>query len=186
MTSAVIIERATDPALAGDLAELAAATFPLACPPSLSADHIAAFISANLGPAQFHGHLTDPDSTVLTARDDAGGPLLGYCLIHHRTPLDPVVAQVITGSPVSEISKLYVRPEHHGVHRADRPSHALMSAAVEAAGARGAAVIWLGVNQQNHRAQRFYLKCGFARAGSRTFDVNGHLEHDYVMSRPLA
>lgn len=185
MTSPVIIERATDTALAGDLADLAAATFPLACPPTLSAADVAAFIRAELGPEQFRGHLTDPDSTVLVARDDDGGPLLGYCLIHYRSPLDPVVAEQLGGGPVAELSKLYVRPEHHGVHRADRPSHALMTAAVEAAGARGAALIWLGVNQQNVRAQRFYLKSGFSRAGTRTFDVNGQIEHDYVMSRPL-
>ncbi len=60
-----------------------------------------------------------------------------------------------------------------------------METAIERARARGAASIWLGVNQENARAQRFYAKMGFTRAGVKTFDLNGSVEHDYVLSRPV-
>ncbi len=44
--------------------------------------------------------------------------------------------------------------------------------------------MWLGVNQHNQRAQRFYRKHGFTVSGTRTFRVGDHVENDYVMIRP--
>jgi ribosomal protein S18 acetylase RimI-like enzyme len=51
--------------------------------------------------------------------------------------------------------------------------------------ALGAACVWLGVNQENQRAQRFYAKSGFTVSGTKTFRLGGHVENDYVMVRPL-
>ena len=45
--------------------------------------------------------------------------------------------------------------------------------------------MWLGVNQQNQRAQRFYTKHGFAINGTKTFRLGAGIENDYVMVRPL-
>lgn len=59
-----------------------------------------------------------------------------------------------------------------------------MDAALAAAAGWGVADIWLGVNQKNERAQRFYSKAGFTVTGTRTFQVGSHIEHDYVMVRP--
>ncbi|PRC53827.1 GNAT family N-acetyltransferase, partial [Mycobacterium sp. ITM-2017-0098] len=43
--------------------------------------------------------------------------------------------------------------------------------------------VWLGVNQRNARAQRFYGKHGFAITGTKSFRLGGHIEADYVMVR---
>jgi GNAT superfamily N-acetyltransferase len=180
----ITVDVITDPASATALADVAAATFPLACPPHARPDDIAGFIDANLSAAAFTGHVTSPDSDVLAARTADGG-LLGYALVHHRAPTDPDVAAVVTERPSSEISKMYVLPDHHGRSRTDPPSHLLMRAAIDLARARGSAVVWLGVNQENVRAQRFYGKFGFTRAGVKTFDLGGSVEHDYVMALPL-
>jgi len=51
--------------------------------------------------------------------------------------------------------------------------------------ARGAAGMWLGVNQLNERAQRFYLRHGFAVVGVKHFLVGARLEDDYVLERSL-
>ena len=59
------------PAVVADLPELAdvaARTFPLACPPSVSVDNIAAFIDENLSEDRFRRYLTDPDRAVLVVR----------------------------------------------------------------------------------------------------------------------
>jgi ribosomal protein S18 acetylase RimI-like enzyme len=55
-----------------------------------------------------------------------------------------------------------------------------MAATVAAAAERGAAALWLGVNQQNARANRFYEKNGFRQIGIKHFQVGGRLEDDYV------
>lgn len=62
---------------------------------------------------------------------------------------------------------------------------ALMDAVLTAARGLGGSYVWLGVNQKNQRAQRFYAKHGFRQTGTRTFQVGTDLEHDCVMVRAL-
>jgi ribosomal protein S18 acetylase RimI-like enzyme len=75
---------------------------------------------------------------------------------------------------------MYELPAHHG----SSVAAALMDAALGAAEGWGAGCVWLGVNRQNQRAQRFYTKHGFTVSGSRSFQLGGHTESDYVMVRP--
>lgn len=169
-------------ATAADLTELAtvaARTFPLACPPSSTADNIADFVRANLSVGSFTEYLADPDRTVFVARDDAR--ILGYAMLVHGPPTDADVTRVLPAHPVSELSKIYVLPDAHG----GAVSAALMAACVRDARRRGTRTMWLGVNQQNERAQRFYRKQGFAVRGTKTFRLGGVIEDDYVMTRPL-
>ena len=96
-------------------------------------------------------------------------------------PADPDVGRAVTLRPTTEISKLYVLPGNHGTGVAS----ALMDAIVERAVAAGCAGLWLGVNQENVRAQRFYAKHGFTQVGTKTFVVGTQLHHDFVMQRAL-
>ncbi|AKK27298.1 acetyltransferase [Mycobacterium sp. EPa45] len=162
-----------------ELAELAAATFPLACPPTSPPGEIAAFVAANLSRERFADYLTDPSRTVLAARAD--GRMVGYAMLIDGVGTDADVALAVTLRPAVELSKLYVLAEGHG----SGVAAALMDAAVERAVRAGARCVWLGVNQKNRRAQRFYGKHGFAVAGTKTFTMGTHTEHDYVMVRPL-
>jgi ribosomal protein S18 acetylase RimI-like enzyme len=171
-----------EPATAEDLPELAtvaAATFPLACPPAVSADNIAAFIAANLSAAKFTDYLADPDRVLLVARDDTR--ILGYAMLIRGVPDDPQVQQAVAPRPAMELSKMYALPDVHGAG----VSAALMAQTLQESTAAGVACLWLGVNQHNHRAQRFYTKSGFRISGTKTFRLGGHLENDYVMVRPL-
>ncbi|MFW0790418.1 GNAT family N-acetyltransferase [Gordonia sp. CPCC 205333] len=174
------VSLATDTDLAESIAEVAAITFPLACPPDSHPDSIAEFIANQLAPTNFHTYIAHDDAEVLIAEQDS--QIIGYSLVLHREPPDSDVAAVVTARPVSEVSKMYVLPDHHGAGA----SHELMRHAIESARARKSAIIWLGVNQENHRAQRFYAKMGFDVAGTKTFDLGGTIEHDYVMTRLLA
>ncbi|WP_312030886.1 GNAT family N-acetyltransferase [Gordonia paraffinivorans] len=180
----VMVETVTDPDLAAPVAEVAGATFPLACPPHSDPGDIAAFIAANLGEKNFRAHIADPDADVLVAREGTDGPIIGYALVLHAEPTHPDVTAVVTQRPVSEISKMYVAPEHHS-RPGHTPSHVLMRAAVDRARERDSVLAWLGVNQLNVRAQRFYVKMGFTRAGVKTFTLGDSVEHDYVYTLPL-
>ena len=182
--SCVTIETVTDPGAAQAIATVAAATFPLACPPHSRPDDIAGFIRDNLGADAFARYIESAESEVLAARTP-DGDYVGYALVHHRAPTDADVAAVVTAAPASEISKMYVLPDHHAKGRASSPAAALMSAALQNAKSRGSAIAWLGVNQENVRAQRFYAKMGFTRAGVKTFNLNGSIEHDFVLTQAL-
>jgi ribosomal protein S18 acetylase RimI-like enzyme len=164
---------------AGSLAELAAVTFPLACPPGSAPEDIAAHLADTLSERNFRGYLADPSVTVLVIEADGG--LRGYSLLVDGPAQDPDVAAVLTVLPSAELSKCYVHPDHHGLGAAAE----LMHASVEAAAAAGAAGIWLGVNSQNARAIRFYEKSGFRKVGTKSFRLGKTVEHDFVMERPL-
>lgn len=157
------------------LSDVAAATFPLACPPEATADDIDLFISDVLSGERFGEYLSDPSRTVLKAI--AGDDMVGYAMLHAGDPEDPDVAAAVNLRPVIEISKMYVMPGHHGTG----VSTALMLDSLARAREQGCAGVWLGVNQENTRAQAFYAKQGFVRVGTKTFLVGNQVHHDYVM-----
>mgnify|MGYP006266049601 CR=1 FL=1 len=157
------------PADAVELAEVAAATFPLACPPWASEDDVSAFIAANLSAAHFAGYLTDAGRTLLALRED--GRIAGYAMLVQQDDELEV-----------ELSKFYVLPDRHGSGAAAL----LMRAVLDSAAGSGARAVKLGVNRRNERAQTFYRKHGFEITGTRTFDLGWSIEHDYVMTRPLS
>ena len=96
-------------------------------------------------------------------------------------PDDADVAAAVTTRPTAEVSKVYVHPDHHGAGIAA----ALVSATVDEAAVRGAASVWLGVNQENGRANRFYEKSGFVLVGTKRFQVGDRYEDDFVRERVL-
>ena len=163
-----------------ELADVAARTFPLACPASVTAENIAAFIEENLSETRFRDYLADPDRVVLAARED--DRIVGYVMLIHGVPDDDDVQRAVTVRPALELSKMYVLPDSHGAG----VSAALMTAALNSATELGAATVWLGVNQQNRRAQRFYTKHGFAFSGTKIFRLGADIENDYVMVRPIS
>lgn len=162
-----------------EVADVAARTFPLACPPTLTPENIAAFVAANLSAERFTGYLNDPTRRVVVARD--GDRILGYAMMIRGVPDDADVQAAVRERPAVELSKIYVLPDAHGGAVATE----LMQAAVDYGHQQQAVTLWLGVNQKNERAQRFYTKQGFRIAGTKTFTVGASVENDYVMVRPL-
>nr|WP_227411709.1 MULTISPECIES: GNAT family N-acetyltransferase [unclassified Cryobacterium] len=172
------VRRATD-ADAQVLHELAAATFALACPPGMTQANIDVFIAEHLSAARFREYLADPQRDLLIA--EVGGQPAGYTMLVAGEPQDPDVASAVTERPTVELSKCYTLPSAHGTGTAPT----LMAASVDAARARGARTVWLGVNQQNARANRFYDKSGFVVVGTKRFRVGDAVEHDFVRALTL-
>ena len=164
---------------AGVLADVAAATFALACPPHVTPGSIATFIADVLSVECFERYLEDPQRDMFVADDQ--GVTAGYAMLVAGEPSDEDVQGALTLRPTAELSKIYVLPEHHGAGA----SRMLMDSALDAARARGVAGVWLGVNQLNERAQRFYAKSGFAKVGTKRFLVGARYEDDFVFERPL-
>ena len=176
--STVSIRRA-EPADAIVLAELAAATFPLACPLGTTETNIALFIDQHLSPSAFSRYLGAPTHRLWIAEIDTDKA--GYAMAVHGEPSDSAVAGVITRRPTVELSKLYVHARHHGTGMASL----LLGAVVSDASQAGCQSLWLGVNQQNARANRFYEKSGFEVVGTKHFQVGESLESDFVREKIL-
>jgi ribosomal protein S18 acetylase RimI-like enzyme len=162
-----------------ELAGVAARTFPLACPPSVTPENIAAFIDENLSEDRFRDYLADPDRVILAARENER--MVGYVMLIRGVIADEDVQRAVPLRPAVELSKMYVLPDSHGAG----VSAALMSAVLHRAEELDAKCVWLGVNQKNLRAQRFYTKYGFRVNGTKTFRLGAGIENDYVMVRPL-
>lgn len=176
MTTTVRNAVATD---AATLAAVALVTFPLACPPGTTEESSQRFIDDNLREPHFADYLADPARDVLLAEVD--GEPAGYTMLVVGEPHDSDVAAAITVRPTVELSKCYVLAEHHG----QGVAAALVAASLEVARARDAAGVWLGVNQQNQRANAFYAKSGFALVGTKKFLVGDTYEDDFVRERIL-
>ena len=161
------------------LAVVAAETFPLACPPDTLPESIATFIAAHLTESRFRTYLGDPDYALFIGEVD--GAAAGYTMIVFGEPRDADVAVAVTTRPTAELSKVYVREGFHGLGLA----RDLVAASVEEARSRAAVSVWLGVNQHNARANRFYEKQGFLLVGTKRFLVGERYEDDFVRARSL-
>lgn len=178
--------RSGSPADAPALAALAAVTFPLAAPDHTSAVAIADFVAEMLSSVRFATYLTDPSRVLLVAEPADGleraglatsvGPLVAYAMLVLGEPDDADVSAAVTTRPTVDLNKFYVHPDRHGTGVADE----LMQAVVDAARTWCSRSVWLGVNIENARANRFYDRHGFSMVGTRHFRVGDRLEDDFV------
>jgi tRNA (guanine37-N1)-methyltransferase len=176
----VTVRRASESDAEG-LSRLAALTFPLACTPQTPADFLATYVATHLDPVSFRSHLADPARTVLLAMEDAGRDPVGYTMLLVGEPTDPDVAVAIHHRPTVELVRFYVHPQHHGTGTAGL----LMEHTLAAAGASGARGAWLGVSEENVRANAFYARHGFEPVGRKRFHIGDTWEDDVVRERAL-
>jgi GNAT superfamily N-acetyltransferase len=162
------------------LHDLAARTFALACPPGTLQADVDAFIALHLSRERFADYLADPARVLLVVSHDEEP--VGYSMLVGGPIADPGVAALVDAGTSIELSKFYLTQERHGSGAAA----ALMAATLDEAARTGAKACWLGVNQRNERAGRFYARQGFEVVGEKRFQVGSELHHDFVRLRPLA
>lgn len=165
---------------AAELHDVAARTFALACPPGTLESDIDDFVASHLSEAKFEECLKDDHRILLLA--EADGAPVGYAMLVGGPVADPDVRALVDPATSIELSKFYVLADRHGSGVAS----ALMAATLAEAAASGAADCWLGVNQQNARAARFYEKSGFTVRGTKRFKVGEEWHDDHVRVRSLA
>jgi ribosomal protein S18 acetylase RimI-like enzyme len=172
------ISRATaDDAVA--LAACAAVTFPLACPAESRPEDIQQHIRTHLSAERFAALVDEPGHTILCIQEE--DRIGGWSMIVVGQPIDDDVRAFLSHAPAVELSKFYVHPDHHGIGS----SGALMKATLDLAAASGHPGVWLGVNQENARAIRFYEKNGFHRVGTKRFRLGERYEKDYILEQSL-
>ena len=101
-----------------------------------------------------------------------------------------IAAGMVVGSLIGSLAARTVKmtdmPQLVGIFNGfGGGASALVAAVVDAASRRHAASVWLGVNQHNARANRFYAKSDFETVGSKRFLVGDTYEDDWVRERAL-
>jgi ribosomal protein S18 acetylase RimI-like enzyme len=164
---------------AAPLSGLAAATFRDTFEGENTPEDMAQYLADAFSPAQQAAEISDPASVMLLAEHAAASgavELVGYAQL-----VDGQVPDAVSGPAPLELKRLYVARAWHG----RRVGQALMDAALEAARARGAQTLWLGVWERNPRAAAFYAKNGFTRVGEHTFLLGADRQTDWLLARPL-
>lgn len=117
----------------------------------------------------FAGQIADEAYAFRVAESD--GRMVGYCKLGPPSlPYDP------EGRRCIELRQLYLLEAAKGTGVAG----ALMDWTIVEAKRRGAEDIWLSVYSENHRAQRFYDRYGFEKAGDFEFMVGNHADPEFL------
>lgn len=166
------IRRAT-PDDADTLSTLAARTFTETFGHLYPADDLAVFLRDAYAPQKQRIILAHPDYAVWLLEDGAtavGHAAAGPCGLPHP--------EVAAGD--GELKRLYLLRSHQGGGHGGR----LMDAAMAWLLRDGPRTLWVGVWSENHGAQRFYGRHGFAHVGEYLFPVGQARDLEYILRRP--
>lgn len=176
--------RKSAPSDSSALASLGAEVFRATFAHSCTEAQLQAFLDEAYTPAAIARDLADGSKDVLVATDadptsssPGEGKLLGFAYLT-RGSSEPCVAHL--ERPV-ELQRLYIALGAHGRGL----GKALSLAADELARDQGFRTIWLGVWEENHKAQAFYKKMGYEHIGEHVFDVGGDLQTDEIWWKAL-
>ncbi len=156
------------------LAELGAQTFLETFVDTTTPEDMAAYLAAAFTTEKLTEELNDPLSIFFIA--DADGEAAGYAKIHSGEALEGV-----DGNRPIELVRLYVCKEWFGRGVA----HALMQACIDEASKLGFQTMWLGVWENNNRAQAFYRKWNFQEVGEHIFQLGSDAQRDLLMQRDI-
>jgi diamine N-acetyltransferase len=156
------------------LAALAERTFRETYTAHNSAEDMASYVSAHFGTARQAAELRDAAVRTLLAHVD--DHLAAY--VQLRSGPAP---ECVPGAAPVEVVRFYVDRPWQGRGLADQ----LMDAAVDAARAADAGVLWLGVWERNPRAIAFYRRSGFVDVGTQIFVLGADRQRDRVLARLL-
>jgi diamine N-acetyltransferase len=126
------------------------------------------------GPEKQRAELADPRNTFLIAENDAVA--IGYAQL--RAGKAPAC---VSDPQAIELVRLYVSSTFQGSGIGGR----LMEACLTEARQAGYQRIWLGVWQQNTRAQAFYKRWKFSIVGEHVFQLGDDPQMDWLMERSL-
>lgn len=168
---------------AARLSQLGATTFRETFEGDNSPEDMARYLASTFAPDKQAAEIADPAGLVLLAEHDATAgdagrepELVGYAHLVSGPP--PAAVQ---GPEPMELKRLYVARAWHG----QRVAQGLMDAAIDAARARGAQTLWLGVWERNARAVAFYARYGFARVGEHIFVLGTDAQTDWLLARSI-
>jgi ribosomal protein S18 acetylase RimI-like enzyme len=174
LTVAIHIRRCTS-ADAAALTLIGQCTFLETYADVLPGDAIIAHCAKAHSLALYTEWLADPAYQLWLAEAPGGAPVGFMAVAPPDLPLDGVSEQD------AEIKRIYLLSKFQGGGVGKR----FIEEALLHAPGRRATRLLLGVYSKNLAAIGFYERSGFAKVGTRTFNVGGNLYDDFIMGRTL-
>jgi len=80
-----------------------------------------------------------------------------------------------------ELQRLYVSPDFHG----GGVGRLLVESVEKIAREEGFVTLWLGVWEENFKAQKVYERMGFGKVGSHDFVMGSCVQTDWILTKRL-
>ncbi len=174
------------------LALVGAATFLEAFTWMLPGEDILAHCTTSHSAESYRAAFAKPDTRITLAVTARGGSPIGYAMLAAPDlPSFPLQPGDIELKRIYLLSRFRSRQRTPVLDEAGRPQpelspgQALMNAAITDAQSMQFKRLLLGTHENNQRAIAFYLRNGFAKAGTRTFQVGSQCCCDLIFARPL-
>lgn len=139
-------------------------------------EDLSAFLESTLSEHAVAAELTNPDRLYCLA--ERGGQLVAYC----KMGLSCGWPEHARGARAIELKQLYTAPGMAG----GGIGAALMDWAFDVAARHGADEMQLSVWSENHGAQRFYARYGFAKVADIHFMVGSHKDDEFLFAKLLS
>lgn len=149
-----------------------ASTFGHSMPPH----DLEAYLDATYTTEHMLANLQDTSQTVLVATTPRN-QLAGFLVIV-RGSTDPSIASY---PDTVELLRFYIDTPFHG----SGVAHTLMEKGEAVARGEGFQTMWLGVWEENGRAQNFYRRWGYEPVGSHDFVTGETISRDLIMVKTL-
>ena len=178
-THRTTIVREAKPNDASAIARLGGQVFSTTFGYSLQADDLEAYLAASYSDSAILEDLTNlnKDTFVVCPRTDPDH-VLGFAILTRGT-IEPCISH-LAGTTV-ELQRLYIDVNSHG-----RGLGKLLTNQVELIAKRqGFETMWLGVWEENIKAQQVYARLGYQRVGEHDFVMGNCRQTDWIMVKDL-
>ncbi len=136
--------------------------------------NLKAYLDKAYGLDTLRQELTEPGSRNYLAF--FGNELAGFMRLRESKEVEHLL-----GINTIELQRLYVSQKFHG----QKIGAALMGEGMDYAKQAGYAWIWLGVWEQNFKAQEFYARWGFERFSEHVFQMGEDAQTDWLLKRKV-
>ncbi|KAF7721641.1 hypothetical protein EC973_004339 [Apophysomyces ossiformis] len=143
---------------------------------SLSKQDLETYLKETYTINQISTELKDPLKYFVVASDSQNN-IVGFAQLTQGT-MEECVAN--SDRPI-ELQRIYVHPDYHGAGIGRR----LVEKVEKMAQCLGFRTLWLGVWEENFKAQGVYQKLGYKKVGSHDFVMGECVQTDYILSKSI-
>lgn len=139
-------------------------------------DQLQAFLEADFSLQSILKDMSNPRKEYFVGTN-AQNEIIGFVLLTQGTT-EPCLE---TFADSVELQRIYVEETQHG----KGIGRCLAAEAESVAKKMGFKHVWLGVWEENFKAQKFYKSLGYELVGDHPFDVSGEVQTDLIMIKEL-